>query len=190
MILPAVRDSRFITLRQGGTLNDANHVLLALWAARCAEHVLHYFEAECPEDDRPRRAIELTRFWARGEINVTEAKVGAYHANAAARDVKGAPKSAGRPSSKDAARFAALSAGQAAAVAHVAAHELGAAAYAIRAAMAAGGVADADENANAAKREKGLKECAWQREQLPDEIRELILDDQKNRNDICWNVFA
>ncbi|MGI8687313.1 MAG: putative immunity protein, partial [Thermomicrobiales bacterium] len=32
-------------------------------------------------------------------------------------------------------------------------------------------------------------ECQWQREQLPDTIRELVLDDQRLRNDICWSVF-
>jgi hypothetical protein len=32
-------------------------------------------------------------------------------------------------------------------------------------------------------------ECQWQREQLPDVIRELVLDDQRLRNDICWSVF-
>lgn len=179
MILPTIRDPRFITIRRGGTLTDAHHHLLAVWAAECAEHVLHYFETECPGDDRPRRALELARSWARGEIGVTEAKVGAFYANAAARDIRGTEKIAVRM----AAKLTALSAGQAAAVAHVAAHELGAAAYAIRAAMAAGG------DSEALKRESGLKERAWQRERLPDEIRELVLDDQKNRNDICWNVF-
>jgi hypothetical protein len=62
----------------------------------------------------------------------------------------------------------------------VAAHELGAAAYAIRAVRAA---AEADgENA-------GRRECEWQRAQLPDEIRELVLDDQRLRNELCWFVF-
>jgi len=78
-----------------------------------------------------------------------------------------------------AARHAAYAAGQAAAVAHVAAHELGAAAYAIKAARAA---ADGDERA-------GALECRWQRAQLPDAIRELVLDDQRLRNEICWSVF-
>jgi hypothetical protein len=35
----------------------------------------------------------------------------------------------------------------------------------------------------------GRLECRWQREQLPDAIRELVLDDQRLRNDICWSVF-
>ena len=40
MILPKVRDPRFVTIRRGGTLTDADHHHLALWAAACAEHVL------------------------------------------------------------------------------------------------------------------------------------------------------
>ena len=169
MILPKKRDPRFITLRRGGTLKDEDHHLLALWAADCAEHVLHFFEVEQPKDDRPRRAIELARVWTRGEVTMSQARTAAGHAQAAARVMKGA------------ARHAAYAAGQAAAVAHVAAHELGAAAYAIKAAKAA----VIDELAE----EAGRLECEWQRAQLPDEIRDLVLDDQKLRNEICWFVF-
>ena len=169
MILPKKRDTRFITVRRGGTLQDADHHLLAIWAADCARHVLHLFEEMQPNDDRPPRAIELTRAWARGEITMTQARTAAGHAMAAARVMGGA------------AREAAYAAGQAAAVAHVAAHELGAAAYAIRAARAAADKSERDE--------AGRFECQWQREQLPDAIRDLVLDDQKLRNDICWFVF-
>jgi hypothetical protein len=35
----------------------------------------------------------------------------------------------------------------------------------------------------------GRLECRWQRDQLPEAIRELVLDDQWLRNDICWSVF-
>jgi hypothetical protein len=169
MILPTIRDPRFITLRRGGSLQDDDHHLLAVWAAECAEHVLPYFERARRGDDRPRRAIELGRAWARGEITMTRARTAAGHANAAARDLGGA------------ARHAAFAAGQAAAVAHVAAHELGAAAYAIKAARAA---APEGEGESA-----GRLECRWQRDQLPEAIRELVLDDQRLRNDICWSVF-
>ena len=169
MILPKIRDPRFITVRRGGTLQEGDHRQLALWTADCAEHVLHHFEGARPKDDRPRRAIDLGRAWARGEISWAEARTAAGHANAAARDLSGA------------ARHAAYAAGQAAAVAHVAAHELGAAAYAIRAARAA---VPKDEGESA-----GRLECRWQREQLPDAIRELVLDDQRLRNEICWSVF-
>lgn len=169
MILTQPRDPRLITLRRGGTLTDANHHLLATWAAACAEHVLPYFEEACPEDERPRQAIAQTRAWVRGEITVRQARVAAYDANAAARDLSGA------------ARYAAYAAGQAVVVAHVAAHELGAAAYAIRARQAA---ASKDQSEEARR-----QECQWQREQLPDEIRELVLDDQRLRNHACWFVF-
>ncbi|MCW8098683.1 putative immunity protein [Streptomyces tauricus] len=170
MILPKVRDPRFVTVRRGGVLTDADHHRLALWAALCAEHVLHLFEAVRPEDPRPRRAIAHARAWVRGEVAMMEARAAGGHAMGAARDLRGA------------ARHAAYAAGQAGAVAHVAAHELGAAAYAIKAARAAvpeGGSEIA-----------GRRECQWQRERLPPEIRALVLDDQRLRNDICWSVFT
>ncbi len=169
MILTKPRDPRFITVRRGGTLSDTNHHLLALWAAACAEHVLHFFEEVQPEDDRPRQAIEQARSWVRGEILMTQARAAGGHAMAAARKLSGA------------ARYAAYAAGQSAVVAHVAAHELGAAAYAIKAAQAA---ASEDEREQA-----GHQECLWQREQLPNEIRDLVLDDQLLRNKVCWSVF-
>jgi len=98
-----------------------------------------------------------------------QAREAAYYANAAARELSGA------------ARHAAYAAGQAVAVAHVAAHELGAAAYAIKAAQAAAPESDHEQ--------AGRQECRWQREQLPNEIRELVLDDQRLRNHACWFVF-
>lgn len=80
-----------------------------------------------------------------------------------------------------AARHAAFAAGQAAVVAHVPEHDLGAAAYAIKAVRAAAPLA-AGEDA-------GRRECQWQREQLPSSLRDLVLDDQRRRNAICWSVF-
>jgi hypothetical protein len=146
------RNDHFISVRP---LSDTNHHLLALWAAACAEHVLHFFEEVQPEDDRPRHAIEQARAWARGEITMSQARTAAGHAMAAARDLSGAARHA--------------------------AYELGAAAYAIKAAQAA---APEDEREQA-----GRKVCQWQREQLPNEIRGLVLDDQRLRNDVCWGVF-
>lgn len=169
MILPKERDPRFVTIRRGGTLTDPDHHLLALWAASCAEHVLPLFESERPEDPRPRAAIEHARAWVRGEVGMMQARASGGRAMGAARDLRGAP------------RFAAYAAGQAAVVAHVAAHELGAAAYAIKAVRAAAPHGDGEE--------AGRRECRWQRDQLPEAIRELVLDDQRLRNDICWSVF-
>ncbi|WP_109509425.1 putative immunity protein [Nocardioides speluncae] len=169
MILSKIRDPRLVTIRRGGTLTDSDHYLLALWAATCAEHVLEIFESACPEDERPRQAIEQARAWTRGEVKMMEARAAGGHAMGAARDLRGAP------------RHAAYAAGQAAVVAHVAAHELGAAAYAIKAARAAAARGEGEE--------AGRRECRWQREQLPPTIRDLVLDDQRLRNDLCWSVF-
>ena len=155
VIFSKQQDPRLVTVRRDGTLQDTDHHRLAFWAADCAEHVLHYFEYARPGDDRPRRGIGLARAWGRGEITMTQARTAAF-ANAAAREASGAAKQA------------ALAAGQAVAVSHVPAHELGAAAYAIRAARAA-----VPEGGQA-----GRLECQWQRAQLPGEIRELMLDDQ------------
>ena len=160
-ILPTPRDPRLITLRRGGTLTDEDHRLLAGWALLCAEHVLHLFEDDHPDDHRPRDALAIGHAWIRGEVPMKTAHDAAFQANAAAR---------GLP---DPARFAALAAGQAVAVAHVAAHDLGAAAYAIRAVGA----------------DRRLAERDWQREQLPAAVRELVLDDQLLRSAICWHVF-
>jgi hypothetical protein len=168
-ILPADRDPRLITVRRGGTLTDEHHRLLAEWAAICAEHVLHFFEQVRPNDTRPRDAIEMGRAWIRGEVRMMQARQSAFPANAAGRDLP------------EPAKYAALAAGQAAPVAHVAAHALGAAAYAIRAAAA-----DAPNGAAEAAR---IAERDWQRERIPAEVRELVLDDQRRRSAICWNVF-
>ena len=35
----------------------------------------------------------------------------------------------------------------------------------------------------------GRLECQWQHDGLLDAIRELVLDDQRLRNHICWFVF-
>lgn len=163
------RDPRLVTVRRGGTLKDADHRLLAVWAAACAVHVLHFFELAHPGDERPRRAIEQAHAWSRGEITMTQARTAAFAAHDAAREASGAAKEAAR------------AAGHAVAVAHVAEHELGAAAYAIRAVRAVADPIYRDD--------LGRSECMWQRAQLPVEIRNLVLDDQRLRNSKCWSLF-
>lgn len=160
MILPRVRDPRFVVERRGGSLRDDAHRALGLWATACAERVLPLFENTVPGDQRPREALETIRAWAEGRVKVTPCKVAAYHANEAAR---GLPEEA---------RWAAYAAGQAAAVAHVADHALGAAAYALR--------ASPDRRS----------ELDWHRDQLPAPVRPLILQTMEERNDLCWGVFS
>lgn len=66
-------------------------------------------------------------------------------------------------------------------MAHVAAHDLGAAAYTIKAARAAVPGSESERS--------GRLECHWQRVQLPDAIRDLVVEDQRSRNAMCWSVF-
>ena len=169
MILPQVRDPRLVTVRRGGSLTDADHRLLAVWAAACAEHVLVLFESGCPGDTRPRDAIATARAWARGEVGMMQSRGAGGHAMGAARLLTGP------------ARWAAYAAGQTACVAHVAEHDLGAAAYAIKAVRAVTPLGDSDA--------AGARECEWQRRQLPQRVRALVLEDQQRRNHICWSVF-
>ena len=118
-------------------------------AADCAERVLPYFEEAFPDDDRPRKAIEAARTWARGEIRVGEARAAALGAHAAARFAAERPAAhaaaactATRGAGRDAAKYssacaAARAAGHAAATAHMVGHALHAAAYAKKAAACA-----------------------------------------------------
>ncbi len=173
MILSEERDPRLTTIRRGGTLTDAHHRLLALWAADCAAHVVPLYEAAHPGDERVRHTVEMARAWGRGELGMKAARQQSFAAQAA-RATTGA------------AKFAGLSASQAVVVSHVAAHDLGAAAYAIRAARAAAAQDGADETE---ADDAGRRECAWQRAQLPEAVRDLVLDDQHKRNHLCWFVF-
>jgi len=165
------RDPRFVAVHRGGLLDAARHRLLAKWAADCAEHVLPLFTAGHPADDRPRRAIEAARAWSRGKAPVGEARAAAVAAHAAARGASDA-----------AACEAARAAGHAAGGAHMADHELGAAAYAIKAVRSA--------SPAPAARLAGEREYRWQRERLPAAVRQLVLSDQEQRNTKLWSVFA
>jgi hypothetical protein len=42
---------------------------------------------------------------------------------------------------------------------------------------------------DAERDDAGRLECEWQRALLPDEIRDLVLDDQRLRNELCWFAF-
>jgi Imm-5 like putative immunity protein len=104
------------------TLSEADRRIVAAWAADCAERVLEFFEAEAPGDSRPRAAIARTRAFARGELRVAGEIRRRFVGGAAAREV-----------TTPAAVAAARAAGQAASIAHMGAHALGAAAYAAKA---------------------------------------------------------
>ena len=136
-----MRDRRFVAVHRGGPLDAAKHRLLAAWAADCAERLLPLFE-ECSPDDRPRRAVQTARAWARGEASVGDCMKAAVGAHAAARSV-----------TSKSATAAARAAGHAVATAHPADHSLGPVIYGLQATEAAGGSTDAER--------------AWQLERPP-----------------------
>jgi len=132
--------------------------LMASWAADCARRVLPLFEKAYPEDYRPRKAIETCRTWVRtGVFEMAVIRGSSLAAHAAARIAK----------ENDAACFAARSAGQGVATAHVPQHAYGAAYYALKAIAAA-------DPANAGV--KVEKERNWQARRLPENLRQEIMD--------------
>jgi hypothetical protein len=135
------------------TLSEADRRLVAAWAADCAERVLWLFEAEAPDDDRPRALITRTRAFARGELNAAEEIRRRFAGGVGAGEVK-AP----------AAAAAARAAGQAVAICHMGAHALGAAAYAVKAV----GLADQD------RPEAVEDEIRWQLDHMSAEVRAAL----------------
>jgi hypothetical protein len=135
------------------TLSEGDRRIVAFWAADCAERVVGLFEAEAPGDTRPREAIARTRAFARGEVDIAEEIRRRFVNAGAAREVR-AP----------AAVAAARSAGQAAAVSHMGAHALGAAAYAAKAA----GLAAPD------RPDAVGEEIRWQLDHMSGEVRTAL----------------
>jgi len=134
-----------------------NQKALALWAAKCAEHVLPYFEKAYPKDNRPRKAIEACRAWVRtGVFKMADIRKASLDAHAAARKAKGKLKES------NAACFAARAAGQAVATAHVPEHAFGASYYALK-------LAEAVNPANSEI--KIARELHWQSRHFPKNLR-------------------
>jgi len=108
---------------------------LAIWAIDCVERVLPYFEEEYPEDLRPLKAIEALQAWIdTGVFKMAVIRGASLASHAAAREV----------GEDNAARSAARAAGQAVATAHVPAHSLGAANYALQAVYRVADPSEAD----------------------------------------------
>jgi hypothetical protein len=118
---------------------------------------------QCSADERPRRAIAVARAWGRDEVSVGDAQKAAVASHAAARAV-----------ANEAAVAAARAAGHAAATAHAADHCLGPALYGCKAVALSGGSAAAERT--------------WQIEQLPPEVRELVVTALANRREFAWGA--
>ena len=85
---------------------------LRLFAADCAEAVLHHFEDRHPDDDRPRLAIQAARDYANGLIDAAARSAADSAADSAARL---AAYLAAHSAARSAARSAACSAADSAA---------------------------------------------------------------------------
>lgn len=140
-------------MRSPQSLSEADRRRVAAWAADCAEHVLVLFNAEAPDDERPRALIERTRAYARGELGTAD-EIRRRFAGGVGAGAVTAP----------AAAAAARAAGQAVAVCHMGAHALGAAAYAAHAA----GLADPR------RPEAEAEEIHWQLDHMAPEVRDAL----------------
>jgi hypothetical protein len=149
-----VRDKRFIAEHRGGPLKREQHYQLIKWACDCAESVLRLFGE--PIDERLQKALKIASDWKQGNASVGDARKASLDAIAVANK-----------SSNMTAIAVARSVGHAVATAHMADHSLGAALYALKAVKNAGKSMD--------------KERKWQDEQLPSEIKELVLTARKSR---------
>ena len=143
-----MRDNRFVAVHRGGPLKKEQHYQLIKWACDCAEHALHLFGEKI--DERLINALNVAKEWKQGNASVGDARKASLGAIAVANE-----------SSNPTAIAVARSVGHAVATAHMADHSLGAALYALKAVKNAGKSVDAERK--------------WQNEQLPSEIKELVL---------------
>jgi len=143
-----MRDHRFVAAHRGGPLDKDSHILLARWAADCADEVLHFF-TQASDDERPKHAIEIARAWANGEVKTGVAMKASVASHAAARKT-----------TDKAATAAARAAGQAVATAHFADHCMGALLYELKGLEAAGLNSDT--------------ELQTRLNRLPDHLRDLV----------------
>lgn len=147
-----MRDKRFVALHRGGPLTMEQHFQLINWACECVEHVLYHY-GEDP-DERLLDAIQTGKRWANGKASVGEARKASVQCLILARELKDSQKIA-----------IVRAAGHAVATAHMADHSLGGSLYALKAISIAGGSPDDERN--------------WQNEQLPPEIKELVISGRK-----------
>ena len=152
-----MRDKRFVAEHRGGPLKKEQHIQLITWACDCSEHVLHLFGEKT--DERLKNALVTAREWSRGNASVGDAMKASAAAHAAARE-----------SQDPTATAVARSVGHAVATAHMADHSLGAALYALKAVKNAGKSTDAERQ--------------WQQEQLPPEIKDLVLTAMREKEKI------
>ena len=164
-----VRDSDKLVASQKTLLAAVNvERELRLFAADCAEHVLHIFELEYPNNDRPRKAIAAARDYADGRIDYAAMVAAKSAAEWAAESAAAARAAAARAAAMVAAKSAAMVAAKSAAMvaaksAARAAAESAAAARAAAAEWAAAMVAARTAAESAAAAAEWAAQREWQR---------------------------
>lgn len=148
LIFQRMRDKRFIAEHRGGPLTKEEHQQLMRWACTCAERTAPLFGKTL--DDRLKNALKIAKEWADDKATTGMAMKASVAAHAAARATK-----------NPAAVAVARAIGHAVATAHMADHSLGGALYALKALKIAGKPIAAERK--------------WQNEQLPPEIKELVM---------------
>ena len=152
-----MRDKRFIAIHRGGLLTKEHHYQLINWACICAEHVLPLFGEKF--DEQLKYALLIAEEWQKGNATIAEARKASVNAHALARATT-------NPVSGSVARAV----GHAVATAHMSDHSLGAAVYALKAVKYSG--------------QSVIAERSWQNEQLPTEIRELVLSSRIHKDKV------
>lgn len=156
-----MRDRRFVAEHRGGLLKKEQHRQLMIWACACAEHVLPLAGEKI--DGRLKNALAVAKEWAEGKATVGDARNSAFQAIAVANE-----------SSDPVAVSLARAVGHAVATAHMADHSMGAALYGLKALKFAG---------------KSIEtERRWQNEQLPPEIREMVVSEMINKGKV-FKIF-
>ncbi|MFN4151335.1 MAG: putative immunity protein [Candidatus Sericytochromatia bacterium] len=146
-----MRDKRFVAEHRGGPLKKEQHRQLIRWAYLCSEHVLNLFGDVI--DERIIHALDIAKKWEKGEVSVGEARKSSVRILELARELS-------NPTSIAVAR----SVGHTVATAHMADHSLGGALYALKAIKSLGQSID--------------DEREWQNSLLPQEIRDLVLENR------------
>ena len=149
-----MRDKRFVAKHRGGSLSIEQHHQLTQWACYCSEHVLHLLDKRI--DQRLENALRVAKAWKLGRASVGDARKASLEAIAVANEA-----------SDKTAIAVAHAVGHAVATTHMADHSLGSAWYALKAVKSAGRSID--------------EERTWQNDQLPPEVRDLVLTPRKIR---------
>lgn len=88
------RKNKVLFTRESKCLKDLielikkqKHRTLVLWAFECIKGPLKIFEEKYPNEKRPRKAIELCKKWAEGEIKMPEAKRAILDCHAVCKEI-------------------------------------------------------------------------------------------------------